>query len=433
MGYTVGRLAGKFGLARSTLLYYERIGLLAPSERTAAGYRLYSAEDAARLSRICRFRDAGVPLREIADILVGSQSDLSVILETRLRALDQELERIRFQQEFIARLLRNREILEDASERDEETWQKAIRASGLTDESIRRWHEEFASADPEGHRAFLRALGYPVDENDLIQTLGKAPHHLRRINIMSERFMEIFMETLSPLTLQGPSGREHTLRALRMIPELPQRPRIADIGCGTGLAALILAQETDGVIEALDSHKPFLERLESAAAAKGLTERIKIIHGDMAALPFAPESLDVIWAEGSAFIIGFDRALEEWRPLLKDGGCLCISELAWLTDNPSREAAEYWQGVYPEMRTINALKQAIAERGYTVIGSFTLAESAWRDYYAPFPKRLAEQRLKYAGDEEALAVLDNFQAELDAFEKFREFYGYEFLVARKAD
>ena len=42
---TVGRLARRFGLARSTLLYYDRIGVLRPSARSAAGYRLYDAGD----------------------------------------------------------------------------------------------------------------------------------------------------------------------------------------------------------------------------------------------------------------------------------------------------------------------------------------------------------------------------------------------------
>ncbi len=38
---TIGRLARRFGLSRSTLLYYDSIGLLSPSTRSAKDYRLY--------------------------------------------------------------------------------------------------------------------------------------------------------------------------------------------------------------------------------------------------------------------------------------------------------------------------------------------------------------------------------------------------------
>ena len=52
--YTVGQLAKLFGLSRSTLLYYDEIGLLSPSARSASNYRLYSEADIRRV-RIIRF------------------------------------------------------------------------------------------------------------------------------------------------------------------------------------------------------------------------------------------------------------------------------------------------------------------------------------------------------------------------------------------
>ena len=51
--YTIGKLAKKFDLSRSTLLYYDSIGLLKPSSRTESEYRQYSEDDAARLEQIC--------------------------------------------------------------------------------------------------------------------------------------------------------------------------------------------------------------------------------------------------------------------------------------------------------------------------------------------------------------------------------------------
>lgn len=51
--YRIGELAALGGLSRSTLLYYDRIGLLSPSGRSEANYRLYSAEDRERTTPSC--------------------------------------------------------------------------------------------------------------------------------------------------------------------------------------------------------------------------------------------------------------------------------------------------------------------------------------------------------------------------------------------
>jgi len=66
---TIGALARQASINPRTLRYYERIGLLAPSARTDAGYRLYTERDAARLSFIRRAQTLGLALTEIADII----------------------------------------------------------------------------------------------------------------------------------------------------------------------------------------------------------------------------------------------------------------------------------------------------------------------------------------------------------------------------
>ena len=67
--YSISKLAREFVLSRSTLLYYDRLGLLPPSGRTGAGYRCYTDKDYRRLERICRFREAGLTLKEIRAVL----------------------------------------------------------------------------------------------------------------------------------------------------------------------------------------------------------------------------------------------------------------------------------------------------------------------------------------------------------------------------
>jgi len=63
----------------------------------------------------------------------------------------------------------------------------------------------------------------------------------------------------------------------------------------------------------------------------------------MTELPFADESFDLVWAEGSAYIMGVENALTQWRTLLQSQGCMVLSDLVWLTETPSQTVREFWQ------------------------------------------------------------------------------------------
>ena len=66
---TIGQLAAQSGLSRSTLIYYDRKGLLSPSGRSETNYRLYSNKDLEKLNLILTHRNGGLSLKEIAAIL----------------------------------------------------------------------------------------------------------------------------------------------------------------------------------------------------------------------------------------------------------------------------------------------------------------------------------------------------------------------------
>jgi DNA-binding transcriptional MerR regulator len=159
--FTVGRLARRFGLSRSTLLYYDRIGLLSPSSRSAARYRCYSGADAERLAQICRFRAAGVPLADIRRILESRGDDLAAVLEGRLAALNEEIGRLRAQQGVIVRILGKPALRRRARVVDREGWVALLRAAGLDEEGMMAWHREFERLSPEAHQDFLEALHLP--------------------------------------------------------------------------------------------------------------------------------------------------------------------------------------------------------------------------------------------------------------------------------
>jgi DNA-binding transcriptional MerR regulator len=85
--YSVKQLAGLAGVSVRTLHHYDRLGLLTPSVRTAAGYRLYGAHELYRLQQILFYKEMDLSLQEIADILDDPGFDVLQALEAHRTAL----------------------------------------------------------------------------------------------------------------------------------------------------------------------------------------------------------------------------------------------------------------------------------------------------------------------------------------------------------
>lgn len=87
----VGELARHTGLTVRTLHHYDAIGLLAPSARSEAGYRLYDAADIARLHAIQALRLLGLPLAEIGAVLDAEGGSMPAIIARQIESLDQQI------------------------------------------------------------------------------------------------------------------------------------------------------------------------------------------------------------------------------------------------------------------------------------------------------------------------------------------------------
>lgn len=161
---TVGLLARQFGLSRSTLLYYDSIGLLHPSGRSPANYRKYTHADVCRLQQICMYRQMGLSLSDIARAPQAPQSHIKVILERRLAELDEEVRSIREQQQVILRLLKDESLRDRLSVMNKERWTDLLKAAGLDEGGMRKWHQEFELRFPQSHQQFLEELGIPDEE-----------------------------------------------------------------------------------------------------------------------------------------------------------------------------------------------------------------------------------------------------------------------------
>jgi DNA-binding transcriptional MerR regulator len=167
---TIGKLARKFKLSRSTLLYYDRIGLLTPSGRTPSNYRLYTHNDARRLEKICLFRQAGLDLKAIAATLLATEGSVAEILEEQVDRLNQKIQSLHRQQHLIVGLLKELRR-EDVPVKvmDKQSWVRLLKSAGMDEKAMGNWHQAFEQLSPEAHQHFLESLGIPADEVSAIR------------------------------------------------------------------------------------------------------------------------------------------------------------------------------------------------------------------------------------------------------------------------
>lgn len=106
MQLKVGELARRCGLTVRTLHHYDDIGLLRPSARSDAGYRLYNRSDIARLQQIQALRSLGVSLADVGAILDRQERSVSTVIEQQMKMLDQQIARQARLRERLAQLHR---------------------------------------------------------------------------------------------------------------------------------------------------------------------------------------------------------------------------------------------------------------------------------------------------------------------------------------
>ena len=162
-----------------------------------------------------------------------------------------------------------------------------------------------------------------------------------------------------------------------MLPQL-DKPRILDVGCGSGVPTMELARLSNGEVIGLDTNQDLLDELVRKIERAGVSERVKAMRCSMLDMEFPDESFDIIWAEGSIQFIGFKQGLQNWRRFLKPNGFIAVHD---------------------EKGNINEKLEQIPIYGYKLLGYFVLNEDSWwAEYFAPLEKLIYETRAKYSND-----------------------------------
>lgn len=168
---TVGELARRSGLTVRTLHHWDELGLLAPAERTGAGYRLYGEAEVERLYRITALRSLGLDLGQIRELLDGG-ADLRELVERQLAELGA---RIELERRLERRLLLAREALAEAGGPSSDDLLETIEVMTM----IERYYSEEQLAELARRRDALGPEGMERAQRDWAELYADVERELR--------------------------------------------------------------------------------------------------------------------------------------------------------------------------------------------------------------------------------------------------------------
>ena len=204
---------------------------------------------------------------------------------------------------------------------------------------------------------------------------------------------------------------KYTRKAFKLLPKC-KNPHILDIGCGTGVPTIELATISDGHVIGIDIDVTSLNSLQRKIKETELNNRVSAIKNSILTMDFPEESFDIIWSEGSIFVIGFENGIRMWRRFLKPNGFLVIHD---------------------ENKDKTKKLELITKYGYTSIAQFELSDNLWwLEYYIPLEQLIQEFRHKYPNDSDLSNELNKDQIEIDKCKLNSTVISSFFVIMQKA-
>jgi len=203
---------------------------------------------------------------------------------------------------------------------------------------------------------------------------------------------------------------KYTRKAFKLLPKC-KNLHILDVGCGSGVPTIELAKISDGHIIGIDIDATSLNLLQRKIKKIGLNNRLSIIKDSILTMDFPEESFDIIWAEGSIFVIGFEKSIKRWRRFLKPYGFLVIHD---------------------ENKDKTKKLGLITKYGYALIAQFEVTDDLWwLEYYTPLEQLIQEFRHKYPKDSELNSELNKDQIEIDKCKSNSIVFSSFFVIMQK--
>lgn len=244
--------------------------------------------------------------------------------------------------------------------------------------------------------------------------------------------LELLVDLHRATERQGPGSTEDSLKALSLINFESNTPlKIAEIGCGTGASAILLAQNLNAEIQAIDLFPQFLQVLKEKTKSLELSDRIEAVEASMEDLPFEREELDLIWSEGAVYNMGFEKGIKAWKHFLKKGGFLVISEITWTSNSRPSDLEKYWSEAYAEIGRASEKISILEGNGYNLKGYFYLEEDSWENYYRELEEQFEGFLERHEYSEAALNIVKENKAEINLYRRNKGHVSYGFYIAQK--
>jgi ubiquinone/menaquinone biosynthesis C-methylase UbiE len=203
---------------------------------------------------------------------------------------------------------------------------------------------------------------------------------------------------------------KYTRAAFLRLPRL-EKPRILDIGCGSGVPTLELAKLSDGEVTGIDIDQSCIDEFNRKIKEENLASRVKAINLSLSEMKFPDETFDAVWSEGVIGTIEFERSLKEWRRLLKHNGYLVIH--------------------YQVSRAADTLSR-MPQHGYRLVDTVSLPEDAWwTEFYKPIEEKIGALLHKYRNNPDALKLLKQYKSEMDMVKKNPLNFRSAFYIMKK--
>ncbi len=184
---------------------------------------------------------------------------------------------------------------------------------------------------------------------------------------------------------------QYLAEAVSLLPEI-SNPKILDIGCGTGVPTIWLAENYGGTITAIDTDKGALEWLNAKIAARRIENQITAVNISFFDLEREPSFFDIILAEGFLNIVGFEAGFVKVISMVKEGGYFVIHD---------------------EYKDHEIKLDFIRNNSCDLVGTVFLDESVWwNDYY-----RQLEEGINLREIEQRKVL---FKSELNEIEYYRK-------------
>ena len=193
----------------------------------------------------------------------------------------------------------------------------------------------------------------------------------------------------TPVYLLAPGGKEYT-RTAGMLTDLRPEAAVVEAGCGMGSTAVGLAENFGCTVEAFDLYQDFIDRGETYASMRKVTEQVRFHCGDIMQCLDRDKRFDLAVAEGGALTAVNDRreVLDLLYQTIKPGGYLYLSDLLVHPWAPE-PVTEYYSHL--NTMTEQRYRTLLAELNFDITFTCFLSEQAWDNYFVALNQALSRK------------------------------------------